>query len=61
MDKEHHYCFETKRDGIRMILEFPKKKRTEEDIKSDIKHILTGILKQYITSVSQTETDHANN
>lgn len=52
MDKENHYCFETKQDGIRMILEFPKKKRTEEDIKSDIKHILTGVLKQDITNVS---------
>lgn len=52
MDKENYYCLETKQDGIRIILEFPKKRRKEEEIKSDIQHILISVLEQYITSVS---------
>lgn len=52
MEKENHYCFETKQDEIRIILEFPEKKKKGEEIKSDIKHILTSVLKQYITNAS---------
>lgn len=61
MEKENHYYFETNQDGVCIILEIPKEKKMEKDTKNEIKHILTIVLNQYLTNVSEAETDHSDN
>lgn len=49
MNKENCSFLETEQNGMTITFVFPPKTQKEEDTTSEIKNILTSILKQYLT------------
>ncbi len=54
MKQEDCKCLELKQNGVRVILEFPRKSENEEKIKREVKEILSGILQEHLTKISVT-------
>lgn len=51
MKQEDCKRLELSQNGIQVILEFPKETKNEENIKREVKEILSGILQEHLTEI----------
>lgn len=51
MKQEDCKRLEISQNGIQVILEFPKEAKNEENIKREVKEILSGILQEHLTEI----------
>lgn len=57
MKQEECKRLELERDGIQVVLEFPKESENEENIKKEVKEILFHILQDYLTKNTYYSSD----
>lgn len=57
MKQEECKRLKLKRNNMQVILEFPKKSEHEENIKKEVKEILSHILQDYLTKDTYYSSD----
>ena len=63
MEKAEYKQWETEQNGMQVILEFPERSEEEENIKNEVRQILSGLLCDTYTlpeHVKQKEAENGN-